>query len=341
MAERQNSSRRSSEKRSGPKRQADTPHSTLEKQTPSRRNDVIRCENCGEDYSVTYKRCPFCDERPGRSGINGRRASGRTGGGPVHPIQMIGLVVSLILIIAALFIVFKYVGPLLFGDKQPAGGSSSGSSQSNVQSGSGSSSGGDGSSSDGSTSAGDVSQSVAPEVTVESIRLDKVDFTLRANEESQIIASIAPADADVAVTWTSSNPDVLTVDKDGIVKNVNTSSDLIKTTVTAVAGDKQAECTVYCRGSGSAPSSGGSTPATGGSGTTTGPVAANTPGTIVNAGSGLNIRSGPGSEYEKVASASNGAQIVILEDTGTGWYKIDYGGGKVGYVSSSFVSVKK
>ena len=24
---------------------------------------VFRCENCGEDYSITYKRCPFCDEK--------------------------------------------------------------------------------------------------------------------------------------------------------------------------------------------------------------------------------------------------------------------------------------
>ena len=29
------------------------------RQAPPRRNDVIRCENCGEEYSVTYKRCPF------------------------------------------------------------------------------------------------------------------------------------------------------------------------------------------------------------------------------------------------------------------------------------------
>lgn len=39
------------------------------KKAPPRRNtDVIRCENCGEEYSTTYKRCPFCDERPGGQG---------------------------------------------------------------------------------------------------------------------------------------------------------------------------------------------------------------------------------------------------------------------------------
>lgn len=31
------------------------------------RSDVIRCDNCGEDYSVTYKRCPFCDAKPGQA----------------------------------------------------------------------------------------------------------------------------------------------------------------------------------------------------------------------------------------------------------------------------------
>ena len=26
---------------------------------------LIHCESCGEDYSATYKRCPFCGEKPG------------------------------------------------------------------------------------------------------------------------------------------------------------------------------------------------------------------------------------------------------------------------------------
>lgn len=58
------------------------------KKAPPRRNtDVIRCENCGEEYSTTYKRCPFCDERPGGQGrapVGGRRVSGAAGAaGPI------------------------------------------------------------------------------------------------------------------------------------------------------------------------------------------------------------------------------------------------------------------
>ena len=81
------------------------------RQAPPRRSDVIRCENCGEEYSVTYKRCPFCDERPGRPSRPGGRSSGgrrvannkRGGGygGPVNPIHVIWLVISLVVIIAA------------------------------------------------------------------------------------------------------------------------------------------------------------------------------------------------------------------------------------------------
>lgn len=324
MASRQQPSRRSA---SG----ARAPEKKIQKNTASRRSDVIRCENCGEDYSITYKRCPFCDERPGRTGVNGRRVDG--GRGPVSPIQVVVLVVSLVVIITAMFIVFTKIGPLLFGHKDP-GSSSLSSSQSGSVSGS--------SSSDpsGSSSSVDVSQPDVPQVPVNSLTLSKIDITLKPNEESQITATVDPAEA--VVTWTSSNPDALTVDADGVIKNVNSGTEKVKVTVTAAAGDKTAECTVYCRpgstGTGTTPSSGENTGNTGAT-TPSGPVAPNSKGTIVNAGDGLNIRSGPGSSYEKVASAANGAEVTILGEE-SGWYKIDYGGGKTGYVSKDYVAVK-
>ena len=88
-----------------------------QKTKPIRRNDVIHCENCGEDYSVTYKRCPFCDERPAKNGrprtAGGRRvAGGGRSGRPANPLQVAALVVSLVLIIVALYIVFTSLAPL-------------------------------------------------------------------------------------------------------------------------------------------------------------------------------------------------------------------------------------
>lgn len=357
MAERKAPSRRlQNSKQDSTRRQATSRRSTTEKQTPSRRNDVIRCENCGEDYSVTYKRCPFCDERPGRSGISGRRVAGGGYGPAVHPVQVIGLVISLVLIIAALFIVFKYVGPLIFNNEDAVGsGSSMDSSQtdssntSQIPSGDSSADGSGTQTGDGSStsSSGGTSQSELPQTTVQSLTLSRTEFTLQPSEQYQVTATVAPSGT--KVTWSSSDSSIMTVDEDGIVKNVNTSSELVKATLTATAGDKSAECVVFCKGSGTGGSTSGSSGSSSGStsgnsgssgGTSsTGPVAANTPGTISNAGNGLNVRSGPGSSYEKVASIKNGDKIIILEDTGSGWYKIDYGGGGVGYVSSDYVTV--
>ena len=103
-----------------------------------------------------------------------------------------------------------------------------------------------------------------------------------------------------------------------LIHILNTTGDLVKVTVTATAGDKTAQCTVYCRGSGASSSGStggqsGNTGSTGGNTGTTGTIAPNTPATIVNAENGLNIRSGPGKEYDVVASASNGAKITVLE----------------------------
>lgn len=49
------------------------------------RSDLIHCDNCGEDYSSTYKRCPFCGARPasttpsaGRAAAGGRAAQNTT-----------------------------------------------------------------------------------------------------------------------------------------------------------------------------------------------------------------------------------------------------------------------
>ena len=108
-------------------------------------------------------------------------------------------------------------------------------------------------------------------------------------------------------------------------------------TITASCGDISAECIVRCKPGGTVTEPSGS----GNSGT--GQSAAIEPGdigTVINASSGLNVRSGPGSNHNKIASILNGSKVTILEDTGTGWYKIDYGKNKTGYVSADYISVK-
>mgnify|MGYP002510140582 CR=1 FL=1 len=319
--------------RSGEQRQAAPRGSSDRRQAPSRRNDVIRCENCGEDYSITYKRCPFCDERPGRGGIAGKRVANTRGGGygrPINPIQVAGLVISLILIISALFIVWRFVGAPLFGGGNRTPGSSQSTSGSVDSTGSQSTSRPNTSTSqpqnpDG--SGGSISIILPP--AVQSITLSRSEFTLDNGESWTITATLLPAGVTGDVIWSSSNTAVATVDAGGTVTNVNTGKSNTKVTITASCGDVSAECAVYCK-----PKSGGGGTTTPGSGT----VASGTQGTIVNASTGLNIRSGPGREYDIVASASNGAKVTILGEE-NGWYQITYSGSKTGYVSKDYVSV--
>ena len=62
-----------------------------------------------------------------------------------------------------------------------------------------------------------------------------------------------------------------------------------------------------------------------------------TTGTVTGAGSGLFVRSGPGSGNEAIATILEGNTVTILEDMGNGWYRISFigSGGRAteGYVS--------
>ena len=53
-------------------------------------------------------------------------------------------------------------------------------------------------------------------------------------------------------------------------------------------------------------------------------------------GSTLNVRSGPGTSYDKVATLSDNAVVTIV-GINNGWYKIKTSSGTVGYVSSEYM----
>lgn len=295
------------------------------KKAPPRRNtDVIRCENCGEEYSTTYKRCPFCDERPNSRSyppVGGRRVAGGArssrGGRQPNPLQVAGLVISLVLIIAAIVIVITTLSPLLFGNA--SGGNSSVSTSQ------------------------DSSNSSAANVTLEALTLSRTEVSLGAGEPFQLTAAPTPSDAQVTVTWTSSDPDIATVDEYGNITNVYKGSDEVAITITASAGGQTATCTVRCTGDGTGenivPSGGDSSGSSTSSG---GALAPNTDAVITGATGGLNIRSGPGTDYAVQASTQDGATVTVLGDAGNGWYHIRYatGGGNFeeGYVMGDYLA---
>ena len=59
-------------------------------------------------------------------------------------------------------------------------------------------------------------------------------------------------------------------------------------------------------------------------------------GLVQSEGSNLNVRSGPGTDYDKVASLNHGAVVTIV-GIDSGWYKVTTSGGTTGYVSSDYM----
>lgn len=248
----------------GERRRPESYEGDRRQQSP-RRSDVIRCENCGEDYSVTYKRCPFCDERPGRGGVSGKRVANTRGGGygrPASTLRTATWIGSFVVVLAAMFIIYRFIGSPIFGggkDPDPKPGASS--SQGPASSGS------------NQPGVGDTSTPQVPDGS----------------------GGGTPDQPDAPVDPVTPSPDP------DLTPNPPADPD-------------------------PAPSDG--------------TIAPGTRVTIVNAGtSGLNIRSGPGTENSVVASASNGSQVTVVGEE-NGWYRVRYNGSQEGYVRKDFVSAR-
>lgn len=262
-----------------------------------------------------------------RSSGSGAASSGRRDSGageedrrPPEPInwpRLITYLCSLVIIAAALVIVFTVIYPQLRQD--PAADNSASQAPEDSQQPS--------------------SPSTAePETPLTALSLDAGEITLPAGGTHQFVLTLDPLDWAGTVTWTSSDESVATVDSTGLVTNVNTSQTTGQATITVTAGGLTAQCAVSCSGveapvasdppvTTTQPSSGGLTPGAA---------------TIINASGGVRVRSGPGTSYEILASLFNGNSITVVSDAGDGWYEITFvgSGGEetTGYIMGDYIS---
>ena len=247
------------------------------------RSAVIRCPNCGEDYSVTYKRCPFCDEKAeeekrqsgehlddideeeSREGRGGRRLAGGRRGEPWTPLRIVGTVVPLVIIAAAIWIVVTQIMPLvnrgemnqLPEDTAPVT-TTQGVDETPLPT--------DSALPEDATAPEDTT---APEPTVPAgqtatgFTLSREDFTMNDNypDPVRLTVTFQPDGTTGTITWSSSDPDVATVDDTGLVTHGTKNG---STTITATMGDGTTQtCTVRCSFSSAGSSS--SSPASTGS----------------------------------------------------------------------------
>ena len=252
---------------------------------------LIHCNACGEDYSATYKRCPFCGERmdvrpvaplddeddgyvfdgqdlfdepgdgqPSAQSRGGKRLAGHAprggnGGRDRAPRgRQSGPSLSrLITFIISLAVIIAALVIVfsVFYPKLHKNPNPSPSSSVSQSAQPSAEPSADPTAEPSGEPGGEPTSE--PGQGPDGLTLSREDFTLRAGESYTIKAVTDPEDWTGTITWSSSDETYATVDSDGTVTNVNTDSRLHRVIITAEAGGVSRECVVYCRGSGTSP----------------------------------------------------------------------------------------
>ena len=228
------------------------------------KNALIKCEHCGEYYSATYKECPFCDEyeyedeyedrqdsAPRRGGK--RLVTNTRGGGYGRgwtPARIFVTVLSLAIIIAAFCIVFTVVRPLIDRGQitpsaPPVSESTSPSSEPDPSA---------APSEAPSTDPDPTPSQIPADQTATGFTLSKSEFAFSDRYPDPITLKVTfkPAGSTGYITWTSSDPDIASVDENG---KVSYGSKRGTATITAtMAGGVTQTCKVYNQMTGGAAS---------------------------------------------------------------------------------------
>lgn len=303
-----------------------------------------RCPYCGEKYSDTYRDCPFCEEEEAlREGDSFRRAP-RRGRRVAHGRQYSLITPTLIVLILIMAGLLVY---LLYGDKLgDQGGKEDDSSRLPT------------------TENVDPITPVTPPETEEDpeggvmpenpdemqpaesdydeanklpggLTLSTTDFSLFNLGET---ATIRVSGGNGSYTWISEDKGIASVDANGKVTAVSGGT----THILVTDGNKKGVCIVRVKASGGG--GGGTTtqtPSGGGGGTSTSTLQ---PGdaSVVNAGNGVRVRSGPSTNHEILATIPNGASVRVVKSAGDGWYEITFanvgGVNTTGYMKGEYLA---
>ena len=296
-----------------------------------------RCPVCGEKYSDTYRDCPFCEEeealREGAKLRRGRRVAPRS--------RQFSLVTPTLIVL--IFMMAGLLVYLLYGDQlkekfrkggedvtpptedvtpvkpqptepdvtEPEPGDTPDSEPGTMPE----------APSDTTTTTDYGKMMTLPS----GLKLSTEDFTLRSVGET---ATIKASGGSGSYTWASEDDGVASVDQNGKVTAISQGT----VNVVVSDGSKKGVCIVRCNVSG-----GAATPTTpSGSSLKAGSAK------VVNGGNGVRVRSGPGTNYDILATISNGGSVKIVESAGDGWYKItfsDVGGvTTTGYMKGDFLA---
>ena len=307
---------------------------------------MIRCPNCGEKYSDTYRECPFCEEEEALLDGEEIRRSPKRGKRAAHSRQfnlITPTLIVLILLMAGLLIYLLYGDKLaekFGGEKAPetpveevkpgtmpeAPDTQAPDDQSGIMPEEPDTPGQEEPGQPVNPADGDYETAAR---LPDGLSLSTKDFTLRTLGETH---TIRVSGGSSTYRWISQDDGIASVDQNG--KVVAVSNGTVNVLVTD--GSKKAVCIVRVNASG---------------GTTTTPTTPAESGTlkagpavVINGGNGVRVRSGPSTDHDVLATVPNGADIQIVESAGNGWYKITFSdvGGRMttGYMKGDYLKNK-
>lgn len=317
------------------------------------------CPTCGEKYSDTYRYCPFCEEMElEKEGRQVRRRGGRRSGPRQEP-NLIGPILIGIIIILVLLLIYLFFGEIIADKLKPSSSQEPGSSSA-VSSAPSSSSAAE-------PPAISIPDPVIPEPAPPAnpmdlpttLTLSNPDFTFKQRGETTRLR-VNGGDGGT-YTWYSDNEKVATVNSEGVVTAVGAGI----ANIIAYSDSGKGVAIARCRDSvgvssdpvtPSAPST--TTPSTTVPSTTTPSTttpSTSTPSTpssggtlktgkatVINGGNGVRVRSGPGTNYDALATIPNGGSVTIVEKADGDWYKVtfsDVGGvTSTGYMKGEFLA---
>ena len=215
--------------------------------------DLIKCPRCGEMYSSSYRRCPFCEEEDRPRRVASKRGHYGAERKKTHSARGPFIAVLLVVLVILSWYLFgeKFMERIADGPKDPvenvdplpvdpAPGTPDGSDPAADPS------------TDTDTPAPPVVDDPTPPADttpdVSGAKLNREDFTLNAGESFQMTVSGTTA----APAWSVKDAAVATVSESGMVKAVGAGD----TMVYAKVGDRTLECIVRVKG-GSSSGSGG------------------------------------------------------------------------------------
>ena len=204
----------------------------------------VKCGRCDRNYSSIHSKCPYCGAKKNRDGKTA------AGGDNTKWQVIVGLVVLILIIVAVVILLAQ---SLKDRDPEPSAGQPGVSASPKDTGVTTVTASPTNAPSAPPTATPTPTPEATPEPVVNSIVLSREDFTLNGKGDSyKIVATISPAGSNAEIIWISEDPNVATVDENGLVTAVSDGT----TIVSATAGGITKECTVRVRNAGSAPSGG-------------------------------------------------------------------------------------